>query len=572
MGKWWGLVHHALVVLIIHITYGLSGDDEMVFSITEELPIGTLVGKLSTTVSDPVKYVQYGYTDVFSVDVDTGNVFLVKVLDYETLSKIHKRKGFHFYTSVGSIRNVSVVVRIKDINDNDPMFGESYGISIEQNAKAGFSIEIPSALDADQSGKALVIYKITSGPPDLVNKFELKYVREKNKLLLLLKTKINKKPGDEFELLISACDSEFNERCSTLVLQVVITHAKHPHFQKQTYSTQVRENVKLGTVITQVKAFNENSGASTEGIEYSMFGHHPFAVHPLNGMVRVIGVLDAETRAFYTLMVIAKYNGGSPVTCQVTVSVLDRNDNKPEIVVKYLRKSGAYAVIEGSRIKTKVLSLKTFDRDRDSKNNKVSLRLLNGNGYFRLRNNSKNAYFLLVNKMIDRELTPRFVLKFVAHDNGVPRLETTREVTILVGDVNDNVPIFKKHSTSIRLNESTAIGTEVLTVDATDLDIGNNRVISYRITHQSRANWFTINERNGTLSVGSELDREIASHVVVTISASDHGEPALSTSTNINITILDANDNSPYFAPSEVSFNVTENNVVPFTLGKTFIG
>ena len=56
---------------------------------------------------------------------------------------------------------------------------------------------------------------------------------------------------------------------------------------------------------------------------------------------------------------------------------------------------------------------------------------------------------------------------------------------------------------------------------------------------------FILNNVTGDLSKAKRLDRETRDFYSLLVSAADHGQPPLSSKTTINITILDANDQTP---------------------------
>lgn len=122
----------------------------------------------------------------------------------------------------------------------------------------------------------------------------------------------------------------------------------------------------------------------------------------------------------------------------------------------------------------------------------------------------------MVNGEVDRETKEKYELLVVASDNGVPQRQVRGRktlfficsfllftnssvcasseswfspvtcqnftyVSIQVLDVNDNPPRFTRAQYSASVRVATAKeGMSVLSVSATDLDIGNNSLISYR--------------------------------------------------------------------------------------------
>lgn len=62
---------------------------------------------------------------------------------------------------------------------------------------------------------------------------------------------------------------------------------------------------------------------------------------------------------------------------------------------------------------------------------------------------------------------------------GSPSLSGTGTVTVLVNDVNDNVPIFTSSTFHTTIMEDAPTGSDVLLVNSSDADVGVNGVIRY---------------------------------------------------------------------------------------------
>lgn len=63
---------------------------------------------------------------------------------------------------------------------------------------------------------------------------------------------------------------------------------------------------------------------------------------------------------------------------------------------------------------------------------------------------------------------------------GSPSLSGTGTVTVVVDDVNDNVPVFTSSSFHTTVMENAPTGADVLLVNSSDADVGVNGVIRYR--------------------------------------------------------------------------------------------
>lgn len=64
-------------------------------------------------------------------------------------------------------------------------------------------------------------------------------------------------------------------------------------------------------------------------------------------------------------------------------------------------------------------------------------------------------------------------------------------------DVNDNAPVFQRRDYGVTVPEDVAVGTEVLQVLATSVDIGLNAEITYRIRSGNELGKFTIDTSSG---------------------------------------------------------------------------
>lgn len=63
--------------------------------------------------------------------------------------------------------------------------------------------------------------------------------------------------------------------------------------------------------------------------------------------------------------------------------------------------------------------------------------------------------------------------------------------------MNDNAPVFQRRDYSVTVPEDVAVGTEVLRVLATSVDIGLNAEITYRIRSGNELGKFTIDTHMG---------------------------------------------------------------------------
>ncbi|EPB79622.1 cadherin domain protein [Ancylostoma ceylanicum] len=127
-------------------------------------------------------------------------------------------------------------------------------------------------------------------------------------------------------------------------------------------------------------------------------------------------------------------------------------------------------------------------------------------------------------------------------------------VVVIVLDVNDHAPEFPVPFQNVSLVESSAIGTRIPLLPATDPDAGRNgTVVEYGIEN-TVDEFGLIYDDAGLLylEVRLPLDRESKQLVTMNISAKDGGIPARTGYTTVYVEILDVNDNAPTFSSREL--------------------
>ena len=87
---------------------------------------------------------------------------------------------------------------------------------------------------------------------------------------------------------------------------------------------------------------------------------------------------------------------------------------------------------------------------------------------------------LSVVRSLDREQRAEYVLTVVASDHGSPPRSATQLLTVSVADVNDEAPAFQQQEYSVLLRENSPPGTSLLTLQATDPDLGKRGGMSWK--------------------------------------------------------------------------------------------
>lgn len=106
----------------------------------------------------------------------------------------------------------------------------------------------------------------------------------------------------------------------------------------------------------------------------------------------------------------------------------------------------------------------------------------------------------LTARQLDRETHSRYFLQITAQDRGNPvSYQSQCNISISVEDENDNDPRFEMLKYNASIPEDVPIGTSVLSVRATDADLGINARITYTLANETE--WlFNIDNRSGLIT------------------------------------------------------------------------
>ncbi|XP_067374401.1 protocadherin gamma-A1-like isoform X29 [Channa argus] len=179
----------------------------------------------------------------------------------------------------------------------------------------------------------------------------------------------------------------------------------------------------------------------------------------------------------------------------------------------------------------------------------------------------KERGVLLVKEKIDREVLCRQTTPCALHfqitlENPLELFPVTVEIT----DVNDNAPVFQKEERRFEISESAVIGSKFMLERAIDPDIGLNGLQGYTLKPSDNFMLKLHSQSGGSKKVEmvlqKPLDREREEHISLILTAEDGGEPRMSGTMQIHVTVLDANDNAPVFSKPIYKASITENSLI----------
>ncbi|KAL2077337.1 hypothetical protein ACEWY4_026841 [Coilia grayii] len=547
------------------------------YSIQEEAKAGSVVGNIardlgldvSSLTSRRFRIVSGSKDALFQVNPNTGLLYVASTVDREELCDNTDTCVINLKIVVENPLEIHYVgVEITDINDNFPLFPEKeLFLEIAESSITGTRFELQTARDLDVGINSVRYYKLDQNEHFDLEMSDSMYGDKTPHLVL--KKPLDREKSDTHVLLLTALDGGNPPKSGSLNITVTVLdiNDNRPVCSQDTYSVTLKENVPNGTIITTVNATDLDDGLNGQ-VEYS-FGRaiqhkiqDMFQLDKATGEIRVKGKLDFEENDIYRLSIRASDKGQPSMNndCKVIITVIDLNDNKPEIEVTSL----STLIAEDSKPGTVISLISVTDKD-SGVNGKVQCSIPD-NLPFELKPSVQNNMFSLVTKhSLDRELESHFDITLTATDLGQPPLSTTETLSIEVSDVNDNSPKFPVNPLELYLPENNSPGASIFSVSASDKDINENAAITYLITRgdgkpNDQSSFLNINSDTGSIHALKSFDFETIKKFTFYVIATDSGNPPLSSNVTVNVFLLDHNDNAPVVL-SPVSTNGSSQGV-----------
>ncbi|XP_058533436.1 protocadherin gamma-A7 isoform X16 [Ochotona princeps] len=528
------------------------------YSVAEETEKGSFVGDIAQDlgleprelVERGVRIVSRGRAQLFALNARSGSLVTAGRIDREELCTQSAQCLVSLNILVEEKMNLyPVEVEIRDVNDNAPKFlTEEINVKIMENAAPGLRFPLSEAVDPDVGVNSLQSYQLS---PNRHFSLVMQSGDDGVKYPLLVLEQVLDREEEAFHhLVLLASDGGNPPLSATAQIQVTVVDMNDhiPVFSLPQYQVTVPENVPVGTRLLTVKAVDLDEGVNGE-VTYSFRKITPkliqlFHLNSLTGELSTLKGLDYEEASSYEMEIQAQDGPGSLAKVKVLVMVVDVNDNAPEVTVTSVSSS----IPEDAPLGTVIAFLNVHDRD-SGKNGQVVCHV--GDQLpFKLEKSVDNYYRLVTWKDLDREEVSSYKITVTASDLGTPPLATETHISLMVADTNDNPPAFPHASYSAYIPENNPRGASIFSVTAQDPDSQENAQITYSVMEDTisgvpLSTYVSINSDTGILYALQPFDYEHLRDLQLWVTASDSGEPPLSSNASLTLFVLDQNDNAP---------------------------
>lgn len=499
---------------------------------------------------------------------------------------------------IETVSGLSAKVRItlEDANDNVPTFTRaSYKVSVRENTPIGTAILVISAEDDDQGDNGCITYSIPSLQP-------LPFTINQNTGELMTSKELDFESSLEtYVFPVRASDWGLPYRRESEVnvtVQILNINDNTPLFEHVSCKGIIAQEFPVGQTIITFSAIDIDELGLVKYKILSGNEQGVFSLNPDSGMLSLrkslVGI-NAKNETFN--LKIAATDGelfSEPTFVNISVvkgKTLFRNFNcndtkvGQKIAEQLLKKASAVdkskveesysdlysvnrhtpqfeslpfdiVVREDLPVGSTVIKVNTIDKDTGF--NARILYVISDGNTDSCFNIDMETGVISIYQPLDRERSDRYLLNISIYDMGLLQRSSWRLLTVNIDDVNDNSPQFSLESYTAVVPENTAIGTEVIQIVASDIDLDHNGEIFY--TFLTSTPLFIINSATGWVYVSGQLDRELLSDITLEIEARDKAERGNQkfSVTTLKVYLEDLNDCPPMFIPKSYSCRVLE--------------
>ncbi|KAK1172112.1 hypothetical protein AOXY_G4606 [Acipenser oxyrinchus oxyrinchus] len=517
------------------------------------------VGKLHSDVDKGggnIKYVLSGEgaTSIFIIDENTGDIHATKRLDREEQAYYTLRAQ-----AVDRLTNRPVepesefVVKIQDINDNEPTFLDGpYTAGVPEMSPVGTSVVQVTATDADDptyGNSARVVYSILQGQPYFS-------VEPKTGIIRTALPSMDREAKDQYLLVIQAKDmvGQMGGLSGTTSVTVTLTDVNDnpPRFARKSYQYNVPESLPVVSVVAKIKAADADVGPNA-AMEYRIIDGDGLGMFKVStdketqeGVITLQKELDFETKASYTLRIEAtnknidpQFLSLGPFSDTTNVKVIVEDVDEPPVFTSPVNRM---VVSEAAKVGTIIGTVAAHDPD--ASNSLIRYSIDRNTDLERFFNIDATTGVISTAKQLDREMNAVHNITLLAMESQDPTQVGRGIAVISVLDINDNAPMFAIEYETF-LCENAEPGQVIQTISAVDKDEPpSGHRFYFALTPEAASNLnFTLRDnKDNTASILTKRNgfrRQDQSIYKLPIFIMDSGSPSLSSTNTLTIRVCD---------------------------------
>ena len=344
-----GTIQIIVDVLDVNDNYPVFTKDSYSVMLSENSPIGTTVLQVNATDLDEGSNGEVVYSlgsnvndkirKLFEVDANKGYIVVKDVIDFETEDSYEIDIQASDKGSAPLTTDKSVVVKLVDLNDNEPEIEvTSFSSALPEDSRIGTTVALVSVSDKDSGLNGKVVCSITAGLP-----FTIMPSSQENMYSVVTKSALDREKRSQYDVTITAKDTGEPALTAEKTISVVISDVNdnHPEFLVSKYDFYITENNVAGAPMFSVKAVDSDEGNNAL-VSYRILKHEGeinklasfLNINTENGEILALKSFDFEVAKTFQFKVRASDSGTPSLSSNATVNVfiLDQNDNAPVIL------------------------------------------------------------------------------------------------------------------------------------------------------------------------------------------------------------------------------------------------
>ncbi|XP_076018453.1 protocadherin-8-like [Genypterus blacodes] len=536
---------------------------ESSLEISENTAVGTRI-PLDFAVDEDVgvNYIQSYQISVnshFSIDVLSradgvkyAELVLMKELDRETQASYALELVAMDGGNPSRTGSTRINIKVKDYNDNSPVFDrKSFSVDLPEDAPVGSLLLDLNAEDPDEGLNGEVVYGFGNQVTSEIRQL-FRVDRKTGRLTLESPIDFESKNTYEFDVQATDLGPNPSPAICKIVVQVQDVNDNAPEISITPMTSitagiaYITEAAARESFVALVSTSDRDSGANGQ-VHCTLYGHDHFRLQQAyedSFMIVSTNPLDREKIPEYNLTIVAEDLGSPPfrTITQYTIRLTDENDNAPV----FSKAMYEVAAVENNAPGAYITTVVARDMDTGS-NGKVSYKLADTyfmgspiSTFVSLDPASGSLYAL---RSFNYEVMKQLELRITASDGGSPSLSGSASVYVRIVDQNDNAPVIiqpglHNGSAEVLLPRDAPTGYVITRVEARDADEGVNSELSFRLSGTGEPSVFSVNKVTGEIYLNQVLSHEVDDTLSVTITVSDNGRPAHTSTATLHFLII----------------------------------
>ncbi|XP_048851790.1 protocadherin Fat 1a isoform X3 [Brienomyrus brachyistius] len=332
--------HVAVSVMDINNNPPVFERREYTAAVPEDVSVGTQVLRVFAARRDSEASSEITYAIVsgnehgmFSVDPQTGDIFVIEPLDYESFHEYYLTVEASDGGAPALTDLATVSINLTDVNDHSPVFSQDvYSTVVSEDAPLGRTIVAVVAEDADGPTHNRVRYTIMSGNQG--STFTIDVVKG----VVKVARSLDREKVSGYTLTVQATDNGQPPRSSSTSINIDVSDVNDnaPVFSQANYSAIIQENQPMGSSVLQLSVSDRDASHNGPPFSFAIVDGNEGDAFQMDarGVLLVVGQLSRHMREHYLLLVQVSDSGRPPQqsSCYINVRVIQESVYPPAVL------------------------------------------------------------------------------------------------------------------------------------------------------------------------------------------------------------------------------------------------